>query len=401
MNIGTFSLRNHMIEIFEWAAASNPPSNTSEILSKFALFPQNYTKLDRIAFLKNDPLEVSLLIVAEASGVYLMDIGSMSAKGPMNQRFYKHHIPIKNASKVMRFHNFLYVLTEEPEADVMMLEPKSQLFEILLFDRGMKNWDNEVNSENQQMIFKANRKLGFDDPVLDFYVDDRYLYVNTGSEHRVYHRGVSAEYKFQELAVEKTLRTESKNQFSKVIANGKEYLLAVGSNLVAEYDISISDHHLKCPNFLNDEEVFGDYELELNVTTRHCPLKENKGYNLTTVSRMVCSFQRKIKVAYSRAFIYESRSGSKRVLAVLLVILLALLSIGCYCFRLKAKLQRDYEAVKKQVGMLPNTAEKDFMALNTHESAGSQSDRQPGPEAEMERAAPPKDEEAVDYEEEG
>lgn len=395
LTIGTFSIRDNMLEIFETEAGI---STYQDLQDKYALLTQSYTRIQRIKYLQNNPLRLDLLVVAEASGVYLMDISSLALKGNLDKPFFKRHIPIKNASKVMRFHNFLYVLTHEPDADPLLLDPKAKLYEIYLFDRGMVNWNKDVNQQGDQEIFRANRILTFHEDVHDFYVDDRYLYISIGSEHHVYHRGVPSEYKFEEVKVAKTLQTESRQQFSKVLINGFEYLLAVGSTQVAEYDIFISDPHLKCPNFLNDEDVYGDYAFQLNVTTRHCPLKEFEGYNLTTVSKMVCNFQKNITLGYSPGYIYERKSGFKTILSLLLAILLILLSICCYCARVKANLQKEYEIVKKQVGMLPNTSRKDdeFMKV---QSTGSERDGPPLEFAEEMKESPqaPKDEEVVNY----
>ena len=148
LELQSFDIDDYQLELIK-----TPTTNISnEILAvnpeEFAYFKNSYTLRDRVDSIRSSRFADSYLFVAEKTGVFVFNISSLLASRAMPTDPLPTIIPIEQAKKVVRFHNMLYVLTDNDIGG-------SAVHEVFLFGENLAGWENHKLSHSQ--LFSVNR----------------------------------------------------------------------------------------------------------------------------------------------------------------------------------------------------------------------------------------------------
>ena len=205
---------------------------------------------------------------------------------------------------------------------------------------------------SQNGTLELNKVWQFNDRILRIYVDENNLYVISEHENFMYPRGIGKEWVNQGLNSGKPFSYGKIHAVSKAIINGIHYLICVGDDSVGEYDILVSDPHLRCPPSNGKEfDTVGTYKFEINSTVRTCPKKiqDKQVLGQEYFMKTPCVFQTSFEIVVVESPFYKQEH---HLLKIVVGILLCGLSLCLCVFCLRRRLYHlssEHEMLRKEI----------------------------------------------------
>lgn len=285
INLGNIEIQNDLTE------AAKKEQN----LYKDDIFNLGVSAWSREHWTKSARITADLLFVAEASKVYIYDFSKLVITRNATASRLPHAIEISNVLSVKRYHESIYLLRAVSNEENA---PALQVVEIFLLSNSIVKWH---ISKSDTELYHTNRIFMADFSIDEIYVDDLYLYMIGQDKTAIAYRGVPADYINHGLTSVKGVSGGAVSYVQKLLYNGSSLILGLKNDEPVVFTPNPAKISLQCPAKVTNFN-FGDYELDLNVTTVSCPQKNSilsVTFNLTDHMQKACVLQRKIKISYS------------------------------------------------------------------------------------------------------
>lgn len=340
IKIKDFNIHDYDIEFVD-----NNPSLLNKSVGEDSFYGLNFTNYERNNYIKNKVLDRRLLLIAESTGIYLLDLNSLFEQGVLSQNFHRHYIGVKNPLIIERFHDVMYVLVQDP------IDPNQQtVVEFFITDKDFANWDS-ITTTNQ--LFRVNRQIEAMN-ITSIFVDEDFLYVSSGNEHYFYERGINSTFLKSTASISSKLSSSVIYGFEKIIINGDDYLMLIGEKEITLDAVRMNTHTLKCPNSQNWTNFEGAFEFQLNTTTRNCPEKIRQNLSQNDKFSKVCVFSRDFKVIPNSALIRTTKDLILMILGIILIfsgiVIIVLIVANKVMEKNMDRMKYEYEQLSSQQG---------------------------------------------------
>ena len=347
--ISEFAAHNHFVEI---TSASILDFNYKPWHDKQKFIFTNEDTMQKYIDIMNERnKEESLMFIAEAEAIFVVDLSKIRDTGSITGSLLPHKIAIPGVSKLRRFDGTLYALQIniwQPDSGNSGI--RSTISEIFILDRKSLGWGSPRT--NCTDLFSINRKVDYIQDIQNIYVDDVYFYAIGLGEHFFYERGVPAEYGYSSYGISQSINEPDVNSMVKFIIDGYSYLITIGKSHLADFKMIRIDPHIRCPAFEPRNNPYGKYKIELNVTTRMCPAKADMMKDITDKSGLLklCRWSTTLELDYYHASIAED-THTLRFLVIFMLIVIALCCVVFIYFIHHARQKSiEYERLKLEIG---------------------------------------------------
>lgn len=333
-----------------------------------ALFP-SLSGDDREKIVRKDDLDFPLLIVAESSGIYFLDLSSLVQSQALSRQFLKVSLPYKDVKRIARHHSTLLLLQHLNLNSTSPFEYKSIATEVILIAESQKVWQ----SSDPAKIYVANRELNFVDRFHEIFVDESYIYVLCDKNMYVAERGVPKEFANSAVRLGIIVAEPYVSALAKIYIRGKPILISFTPSAVTSLEVFVDDPHLLCSVKKGTKIPNGEYFISINATTRSCPLKETSRIENTgtNISLTVCVWKREIVVEVSSSILNIVTPKDSSMIANFAILACC---IACICvaivFYRNNKLRAEYNILRKEMEN-SRVGERAFQKVDTQGSARS------------------------------
>ena len=286
-----FEINSGRIEIF------NGMTNESKIeqsLYNDSIFNLEVSALSRENWVKSPRISADLLFVAEATKVYIYDAHKLMTTGNASAALLSFAIEISNVVSIRRYHESLYLLRAATSDEN---SPALEVVEVFLLSNSIIKW---IVAKSDTQLYQINRIFMADFPIEEIYVDDLNLYMIGQERNAVAYRGTPSEYINHQLTTVSGVSGPSISHIQKLLVNGSSIIVGMRDRTPAILTANTKTISLQCPAAVTNFN-FGDYEIDLNVTTVSCPQKNSLlalSFNLSNDLQKACVLQKTLKVKY-------------------------------------------------------------------------------------------------------
>jgi hypothetical protein len=243
-------------------------------------------------------LTADLLFVAEESKVYIYDFKEMISGGNVSDALLPHYMDISNVISIRRYHESIYLLKASTNDEN---SPALQVIEVFLLSNSVSKWRAATSDDD---LYKINRIFMADFDIDEIYVDDLHLYMIGEKKNALAYRGTPSEYIDADLDLKLTIvkGTPGKtlSHIQKILVNGTNVVIGMRDQTPTQFNPNPQKIKLQCPSKISNFD-FGDYEIDINVTTVSCPQKNSVltvSFNLTEDLQRACVLQKRIRIKY-------------------------------------------------------------------------------------------------------
>lgn len=360
-SISMFLLHDYTIEI-----SSKQDADLSSNILGDSFFKGNFTHQQRIDnIVKRTNSTSRIMFVAEASGVFAVDLESLLTFGKMPKRPLARKIPIEDVYRLARYKDTLYMVKSTVQSPNDKTEQRALLFEVFLSAEDPKRWDMPEDKKNP--IYDINRAMPFSTDIQNVYVDDKNIFIIGAMNVFVYERGIPKSFELESIRISKLNYDPFIFGFHKFIIDGNDFLVSFGPQRISDYSVEISDPEISCPGYDISKSAYGTYHFKLNVTTRDCPKKfeiqssqtrSNLTFNVELFNNP-CVWMKNFSVTYSESKFYEVGGKTNYYFVSLLAVVLLFLILAYLCYQRNKSLTKEYEKLKLEIGSI-KPDEKDF-----------------------------------------
>lgn len=349
LSISSFVVHNHLVEI-EQALPSDLTVKPWADKEK-AIFTNEDTLQKYIDTMVERNRDETLMFVAESEGIYIIDLKKIRKTNSLANTRLPHVIPLTKVHSLKRFDATLYALRRNLEdSETILNGVRSELVEIFIMDRKGEDWTDFTTDKKN--LFEINRRVDYFQDIHNIYVDDVYFYAIGDGSHFYYERGVPKEYGFSNYAISECMMEADVESMVKFIIRGENYLITIGKKHLADFKMTRTDPHIKCPAFDPANTPLGYYEIDLNVTTRSCPVKAEVIKDLSNKAglKKLCKWQTTLKINYNQISITEDAHTLSYLLVFLLLVKVLCCTVIVYFVCHMRKVNAEYDRLKNEIG---------------------------------------------------
>lgn len=241
-------------------------------------------------------VSANLIFVADVRKVYIFQYDMLINGVALLDAMIPHSIEITDVISIRRHQESLYLLRTS-SSDIG--SPALEVVEVFLQANLLSQWTNEATNEAD--LYVVNNVFVTDFPITDIYVDDLYLYMMGDNKSAVARRGAPQSYTSSQVLNVKGTTGLVLSHVQKILINGEGETVAIQNKQPVLVYANRHPPQLSCPaNSTNFN--FGDYEIQLNVTSTNCPKKNavtKFSFNLKSDLNKACLLQKNIKIHYS------------------------------------------------------------------------------------------------------
>ena len=335
-----FDIDDYQLELIKFPNANFSAELLAVNPEETAFFKNSFTLRDRVDSIRSSRYVHNFLFVAEATGIFVFNITGLLSSKALPSDPLPTIIPIEKAKKIVRFHNMLYVLTDNEIGG-------SAVHEVFLFGDNLAGWENSKVSHSQ--LFSVNRLYQSSEALSGIYADENYLYTLSPGGNYLYERGIP---RGSPLSAAKPFVQGQVHSVHKVLIDGLPFIISLSNKSLVEFLVTVSDPHIRCPPRTDHKsfDVFGKYVFELNATVKNCPLKMNQAAKLGIKQSLEtpCVLRTTFEIDYVQS---ERQNGSLflKILGFVAVVALGLLVFVIISRRRIAKLNQEHEVLRQEI----------------------------------------------------
>lgn len=353
LKINDFVVHNHLVEVMVTDTSvlnSKPWQRTDDSV----VFSSDISLGDYTKELVDKNHNNTLMFVAEKSRIFVIDVTKILASNNMSGSLLPRMINYEDVQRLKRFDNTLVALFHLPNSKTV----QSIVSEVFVLNSDPDKW--RSNESKDDDLYWINSEIPFYDHVENVFVDDRHFYAILEKTHFIYERGVPSSFGIGNFKISNQFVEPDVYDMAKFNFNGHDFVVTIGSNHVANFQMVRSDPYLVCPQRYSKPPT-GKYLISLNATTRSCPTKLGLASVMSEKGAMtkLCRWSTTISVDYYRETALENTSVMQTVVIVMLVALLLLLGGFSFIVYRNRQVNEEYEKLKAQIGnvQLPTHAD--------------------------------------------
>lgn len=340
--INHFFVNYHLVQKYQ----TDSKKTTKTQVGDFLFSPKDDTPpnhdIDAIGF--------PILLIASNLGVHMIDVTTIKENGVMPSANFSVTIPVAGASRVIRYHNTVYILQNNYTKLDDLGSLKSILTEIFLLESDESRFRSSTAADQ---LYKVNRVAHLSFMVNNIFADADFFYMVGVNTHYVFPRGVPMDSQMMVHSMGKPIQEPNIQGLLTVHIGNETSLLAFGTQAVVDSRVKITDPYIVCDH--NGKQLEGEYVFDVNVTTLNCPHKQNSPkIDFKMRATNTCRWSRTLTVTFydSEKYGYGFFGKTLRVVEYLILIVFVLLLVGlCFFYRRNRLIQSEYERLKREIGV--------------------------------------------------
>ena len=340
--INHFFVNFHLVQNYQKDIKKQPKTTVGDIL--FA--PKDDTPPNHDI----DAMGFPVLLIASNLGVHMVDVTTIKENGVMPSSTYSMLLPVAGASRVIRFHNTIYILQNNYTKLDDLASLKSILTEIILIESDESRFRSTTPAEQ---LYKVNRVAHLSFMVTNIFADADFFYMVGINTHYVFPRGIPMDSQLMLHSMGRPIQEPNIQGLLTVHIGNEISLLAFGTHSVVDSRVKITDPYIVCQH--TGKQLEGEYVFDVNVTTLNCPHKQNSPkIDFKMRATNTCRWSRTLTVTFFDAekYGYGFFGKTLRVVEYLILIVFVVLLVGlCFFYRRNRLIQSEYERLKREIGV--------------------------------------------------